>query len=378
MGWNRKYIKEPMLPPAFPFRKWFYCLSLSCFALLLIYCFPSEKIFSDNEFLLFSLSSLAFLFFIFSMQLYFHSKYEYDVRCRVKHIHSIKQKWEDWGSRYVSVLDSKLYLPGEISALSLSKNEIETKYGLTERIDYIKWKEKNWFSFFEMLSKDIDIYLLPDKVAKEVIIITDTHVDEYNQIEHDFFSALGKTNHLKNFNPPHIVPVMSFEQIGSWLKVTEDKIFIVFVLQLNGKDIYSDGIAVFLFATDDMVKKYQLSEKVRICRPMIVIKDILDKDMEIFTDTQKIALNAKGLVGDCSDLLKISNNILQCFTPPKGQLQIGNIHVLESYSGIPGANSAWLTAALTVSVATYKQSEYLMMAKFNDNWIIATICPAEG
>ncbi|EMG0736306.1 hypothetical protein V3F60_004060 [Salmonella enterica] len=378
MGWKRKYIEEPMMPPAFPFHKWFYCLFLSCFVLLAIYLFFNEKIFSDNEFMLFSFSLLAFLFFIFSMQLYFYAKYEYDVRCRVEHIHSIKQKWEDWGSRYVSVLDLKLYLPGEISASSLSNSESEAKYELTERINYLKWKENDWFSFFVNLSKEINIHRLPDKVTKEFIIITDSHVDEYHQIERDFFSALQKINITKKSYPLHIVSVMSFEQLDSWLKVTEDKIFIVLVLQLNGQKNYSDGVAVFLFATDDIVRKYQLTEKVRICRPMVVIKNTFDKDMDIFVDTQKNALKAKGLVGDCSDLLKISDNILQCFCPPKGQLQVENIHILESFSGIPGANSAWLTAALTTSIVNYKQSEYLMMAKFNDDWIIATIYPTEG
>lgn len=378
MGWNRKYIKEPIIPPAFPFHKWFYCLFSSCLLLSPTYYFFSEKIISDNEFLLFLLSPLALLFFIFSMQLYFYAKYEHDVQCRVEHIHSIKKKWESWGSRYVSVLDSKLYLPGEVSASSLSNSEIETKYELTERIDYLKWKENDWFSFFVMLLKDIDIYRLPNKVTKEFIIITDSHVDEYHQIERNFFSALEKTNIMKQSHPLHIVPVMPFEQIDSWLKVTEDKVFIVFVLQLHGQKDYSDSIAAFLFATDDVVSKYQLTEKVRICRPMVVITNIFDKDMSIFADTQKNALKAKGLVGDCSDLLKISDNFLRYFCPPKGQLQAENIHVLESLSGIPGANSAWLTAALTASVVTYKQSEHLMMAKFNDNWIIATIYPAEG
>ncbi len=58
-----------------------------------------------------------------------------------------------------------------------------------------------------------------------------------------------------------LVPSLLFEQLDAWLKVTEEKIYIVLVLQLNGKENYSDGIVSFLFAADDVVKKYQLDEK---------------------------------------------------------------------------------------------------------------------
>ena len=69
--------------------------------------------------------------------------------------------------------------------------------------------------------------------------------------------------------------------------MTEEKIYIVLVLQLNGKENYSDGIVSFLFAADDVVKKYQLDEKARIFRPMVVVADRFDKDLDIFIDTQK-------------------------------------------------------------------------------------------
>ena len=32
----------------------------------------------------------------------------------------------------------------------------------------------------------------------------------------------------------------------------------------------------------------------------------------------------------------------------EGKLQVDNIHVMESPSGLPGLNSVWLTAALAV------------------------------
>lgn len=84
-----------------------------------------------------------------------------------------------------------------------------------------------------------------------------------------------------------LVPSLLFEQLDAWLKVTEEKIYIVLVLQLNGKENYSDGIVSFLFAADDVVKKYQLDEKARIFRPMVVVADRFDKDLDIFIDTQK-------------------------------------------------------------------------------------------
>ncbi len=51
---------------------------------------------------------------------------------------------------------------------------------------------------------------------------------------------------------------------------------------------------------------------------------------------------------------------------------------MESLSGLPGLNSVWLTAALAVSAASYQKSDYLMMARYEDDWIITTVHPVEA
>ncbi|HDS4587005.1 TPA: hypothetical protein QH225_004887, partial [Klebsiella pneumoniae subsp. pneumoniae] len=110
----------------------------------------------------------------------------------------------------------------------------------------------------------------------------------------------------------------------------------------------------------------------------VVVADRFDKDLDIFIDTQKIARNATGLTGDCAGLLPVSGSILQCFNEKEGKLQVDNIHVMESLSGLPGLNSVWLTAALAVSAASYQKSDYLMMARYEDDWIITTVHPVEA
>lgn len=374
MGWNRKYIDKPLPLLAFPYLRWFISFMVLCICLLLIYFFLDKKIIYDDYILL---SSPLILFFsLFVVQLYFYAKYVQDYRFRIEHLHAIKEKWNAWGSRYISVLDCKLYLPDRLDATSLLDNAIEIKYGLTSRIDYFRWRTDNWLSVFIEITADIDIHALPYDIEKEFIIITDCLEDGFEQLENDFFTALEKTNMLKQRYPLRIVPAMSFEQLNSWLKVTEEKIFIVIIMQFNGGEDYSDGLVSFLFAADDVVRKYKLNEIARICRPMVVKNNSFEKDMDIFIDTQKVALEAKGLTGDCAHLLSMNSNILQCFDTKESQLQVENIQVLERIFGVPGINSVWLTAALTVSLVTYKQSEQLMMAGFNDDWIIATVCTA--
>ncbi|MFW8217405.1 hypothetical protein ACOIDV_30775, partial [Klebsiella pneumoniae] len=85
-------------------------------------------------------------------------------------INNINTEWEKWGGRYVSVLGSKLFLPGEVDGSSLSDNQSEVMYGLAVRIDYFRWETNDWFSFFTLLIDENDIFNLPVRIAKEFII----------------------------------------------------------------------------------------------------------------------------------------------------------------------------------------------------------------
>ena len=170
---------------------------------------------------------------------------------------------------------------------------------------------------------------------------------------------------------------MSFGELDLWLKDSEEKIYIVMVLQMEEQTSCSDAMACLMFATDDVTAKYKLTEKARIYRPMVVNSNNFNSDLNIFIDTQKISKNAAGLVGDSQRLFSVSSNVLQCFNDNNAQLKIDNIHLLESLCGLPGGNAVWLTAALTISVVVHKNSDYLMMSENNDDWIITTIHPME-
>lgn len=378
MAWKRKHIEEPDRPLKIPLYKWLLTfLILSAFLLLLFYLFRDEII-RDNVTLLILFSPLTLCLFLFCLQIYFYARAMQNYTVIMHNINNINTEWEKWGGRYVSVLGSKLFLPGEVDGSSLSDNQSEVMYGLAVRIDYFRWETNDWFSFFTLLIDENDIFNLPVRIAKEFIILMDCNEREYTRMEADFSRVLEEMNIMLPSGSVRLVPSLLFEQLDAWLKVTEEKIYIVLVLQLNGKENYSDGIVSFLFAADDVVKKYQLDEKARIFRPMVVVADRFDKDLDIFIDTQKIARNATGLTGDCAGLLPVSGSILQCFNEKEGKLQVDNIHVMESLSGLPGLNSVWLTAALAVSAASYQKSDYLMMARYEDDWIITTVHPVEA
>ena len=80
-------------------------------------------------------------------------------------------------------------------------------------------------------------------------------------MEADFSRVLEEMNIMLPSGSVRLVPSLLFEQLDARLKVTEEKIYIVLVLQLNGKENYSDGIVSFLFAADDVVKNINWMKK---------------------------------------------------------------------------------------------------------------------
>ncbi|HBA8825684.1 TPA: hypothetical protein J1188_002583 [Escherichia coli] len=377
MGWKRTYTEEIDRPQDIYFHKWLFSLFILCILLLVIYYFFHEFVVANNASLLAFFSPLLLWVLILSVQVIFYSRAIQDYSIWLENRLSINREWEAWGSRYVSVMNSSLHLPGKVDVLFLSDDELETQYGLVNKSDDITWKQHDWYACFQTLTNHLELYKLPYQLTQEFIILTDCDESMYSQIEEDFFRTVEKTNRTEGHFLLHISPSMSFGELDLWLKDSEEKIYIVMVLQMEEQTSCSDAMACLMFATDDVTAKYKLTEKARIYRPMVVNSNNFNSDLNIFIDTQKISKNAAGLVGDSQRLFSVSSNVLQCFNDNNAQLKIDNIHLLESLCGLPGGNAVWLTAALTISVVVHKNSDYLMMSENNDDWIITTIHPME-
>ncbi|HHM2078490.1 TPA: hypothetical protein ACRGIV_005173, partial [Klebsiella pneumoniae] len=144
MAWKRKHIEEPDRPLKIPLYKWLLTfLILSAFLLLLFYLFRDEII-RDNVTLLILFSPLTLCLFLFCLQIYFYARAMQNYTVIMHNINNINTEWEKWGGRYVSVLGSKLFLPGEVDGSSLSDNQSEVMYGLAVRIDYFRWETNDW------------------------------------------------------------------------------------------------------------------------------------------------------------------------------------------------------------------------------------------
>lgn len=85
----------------------------------------------------------------------------------------------------------------------------------------------------------------------------------------------------------HISPSMSFGELDLWLKDSEEKIYIVMVLQMEEQTSCSDAMACLMFATDDVTAKYKLTEKARIYRPMVVNSNNFNSDLNILLTHKK-------------------------------------------------------------------------------------------
>lgn len=86
-----------------------------------------------------------------------------------------------------------------------------------------------------------------------------------------------------------------FYRLEANLKNAEVRSDLVLVLQFNGYQNYSDGMAVFLLTSDDVARIYGLNGKCHFLRPMPLDKACLPQDLTTFFTTQVSAINTKTL-----------------------------------------------------------------------------------
>ena len=114
-------------------------LFILCILLLVIYYFFHEFVVANNASLLAFFPPLLLWVLILSVQVIFYSRAIQDYSIWLENRLSINREWEAWGSRYVSVMNSSLHLPGKVDVLFLSDDELETQYGLVNKSDDITW-----------------------------------------------------------------------------------------------------------------------------------------------------------------------------------------------------------------------------------------------
>lgn len=283
-------------------------------------------------------------------------------------------QWEAWASRYLAVLGSTVLLPDYVSAANWGK-ERPQQYGLTRRITYLPAEKPAQLSTLYVLLGGIKdtIEHLPAELMLHVTLVTDNPSPELT----GSFSPLWKERIPGRAVPDGITVTGSFSmsEVEARLKQPLLTVSLLLVIQLNGGEAYSDGLAALLLTSDDVAQKYHLPHPARLLRPMPLDMNNFDDDITLFLETQTIACRTHSVLMDTKWWTERTAALITQGAKLKAPWKAEDIALLEKWCGIPGPFAPWLLTALAADLVSLRKQSLLGLFSTTQEHFISTIIP---
>ncbi|WP_036774497.1 hypothetical protein [Photorhabdus australis] len=377
MGWNKPVIaiqQEPVPPILW---RWF----ISFIAIISIgvacYLLWPEFLRQQQGWMLLGAVGLIWLV-VFGLRLYFFGYRLEMYRLWNQENQYIEREWQSWAGRYMSVLHSGVFLPEKITAATIMQEEskIEVQCGIGKAIDYFPWSENKWRDSVKILLHSIEnaIDELPPDRPICITVITNYPEQEYEKLEmllqENWQSAFPSGRSLSKLN---ILPYLPAMQIDNWLKDPTSEVQLLILMQIESTEQFSEGLGIFLLATDDLVKKFDLVEKARIYRPMEINPEQFEREFEIFISTQLSAKAATGMIGDDDSMYLYTSQIMSVIQNQQAVLKLEQIKNIGKIIDAPGPGAYWLATGLAIDLSQYNSARYLVLTNSEYHWVINTV-----
>lgn len=376
MVWERQkaYIPEAPEPPQV--KAWFMAAIVAVvFSVLLFVLHASDKLFFVQQISIWIVSIVPLLSWIaaFCVRSYLFGRTLSEYHFLQAEAQTAQHQWQGWAERYMAVIAHTVLLPDKITASFLTQDtkDFPPQYALTRRISYLP-EQGDMAALLNSITPALNA--LPPEIELNVTLLTDAN-EMVQQRQQQAF-AEGWRDIFKERVAPENISIktsLSYDTLSDRLKASGEVADLLVILQLQGKETYSDGLGIFLLTTDDVAQKHQLPVKGRLLRPMSTEEKSLQHDLTLFMETQVISQKAQGVIGDSVALTHLTSQLLPVATTFGSALTTDNILVQERFTGIPGPFSAWLTAGLGLDLALHYSSPYLVFARTEQRWFISTV-----
>lgn len=214
---------------------------------------------------------------------------------------------------------------------------------------------------------------LPAELMLHVTLITDNPSPELT----GSFSHLWKERIPGRAVPDGITVTGSFSmsEVEARLKQPLLTVSLLLVIQLNGNDAYSDGLAALLLTSDDVAQKYHLLHPARLLRPMPLDMNNFDRDITLFLETQTIACRTHSVLGDAKSWTERTAALITQGAKLKAPWKAEDIALMEKWCGIPGPFAPWLLTALAADIVSLRKQSLLGLFSTTQEHFISTIIP---
>lgn len=381
MGWERQKPFTPEQPAPPSSGGWLLSGVLAVIAGVLLFVLHASgtlSVLNAVNIWLFSLIPVVLWILIFCMRGYLYGRELERFQFFTQEAEHAQQQWTAWAERYIAISASCLLLPDHISAALLQQNAtgLEQFPRLVRRIDYLE--DKSPLSVLLMGVQEA-ISGLPVELPLQVTLLS----DEPERTRQDLRTRFDKTWQEVFPGQPgpaslNLTDQLSFSTLDERLRQPESFVHLVLVIQLHGDEAYSDGLAALMFTSDDVTSKYSLPHSVRLLRPMPLDMDHFDEDLTLFLTTQTHAIRTAGVLADHQKWKESTAGLLGTGNALGTKWQAEDMTTVETYCGIQGPDSPWLTLALGADFVRVGQQSWLALSTTGAENFVYTITSGSG
>ena len=385
MGWDRQKPLTTAPPAPLSSGRWLLSGVLATFSGALLFVLHASGSLSMLNYLniwVFSLSPVVLWLLTFSLRGYFYGRELEHYQFLQQEADYAQQQWAAWAERYLAVSARCVMLPDHISAALLQQNArgLMQRQGQVRRIAYLAKGKPPFIAALDGLLAGIEerLLALPGELPVEVTLLTDE--PETQQALCTLFTGCWQ-NRFPDVPVPLSLSIsdgLSFLVLDERLKQPEATVQLVLVVQLQGDDAYSDGLAALLFTSDDTAHKYALPPQARLLRPMPLEIANLADELALFLTTQTQAQRTVGILGDQQKWAASSAEIITTGNAQGTSWRTDDIQIIGTYCGIQGPFSPWLTAALGVDFVNSGQNPWLVLSTAGAESFVYTITSGSG
>lgn len=377
MGWVRTKALITEQPPAPSLIWWLLAGMLMVIAGVLLFILHASgtiKTLSAMNIWWVSLTPVGGWLLVFCLRCYLWGRELKEHQFLLNEAEYGQQQWEAWAGRHLAVLGSAALLPDNITAASCG-HDLPLQYGLTRRINYLPTEEPANVGAMRALLTSIEdcVQRLPAELPLHVTLVTDIPSATLT----DSFSTVWKA-----CIPDHAVPddftvteSFSLSEVEERLKQAVLTVNLLLVIQLNGGEAYSDGLAALLLTSDDVTQKYHLPHSARLLRPMPLAMANFDDEITLFLETQTVACGTGSIIGDARAWTEHSAALMTQGAKMNAPWKAEDISVLEKWCGIPGRVAPWLLTALAADLVSLRKQSILALFSTEQEHFISTITP---
>lgn len=170
-----------------------------------------------------------------------------------------------------------------------------------------------------------------------------------------------------------IMDALSLSWVEERLKQPVLTVDLLLVMQLNGGEAYSDGLAALLLTSDDVAQKYHLPHPTRLLRPMPLDMAAFEQDFTLFLDTQTQACRTTRVFGDTQDWDAIAAPLMTLGAAYGATWKPAERMILERWCGIAGPLSPWLLMALAADLVSLRQESLLTLFSAREEHFVSTV-----